>query len=117
MRSSVPLLRDLGLSVDWKVIGGDEDFFHATKALHNALQGGPHALSEAEQAAYRSCIEENAATLDGGYDFIVIHDPQPAGLLSAHGKGRRQLGMALPHRHYRAQPRRLAVHGPVPGGL
>jgi trehalose synthase len=86
LRSSVPLLRDLGLSVDWKVIGGDEDFFHATKALHNALQGGPRALSESEQAAYRSCIEENAATLDGGYDFIVIHDPQPAGLLHAHGK-------------------------------
>jgi trehalose synthase len=87
LRSSVPLLRDLGLTVDWKVIGGDEDFFHATKALHNALQGGPNALSDTERAAYRRCIEENAATLDGGYDFIIIHDPQPAGLLQAHGKG------------------------------
>ena len=87
LRSSVPLLRDLGLTVDWKVIGGDEDFFHATKALHNALQGAPRGLSDAEQAAYRQCIQENAATLDGGYDFIVIHDPQPAGLLQAHGKG------------------------------
>jgi trehalose synthase len=38
LRSSVPLLRDLGLTVDWKVIGGDEAFFHATKTLHNALQ-------------------------------------------------------------------------------
>jgi trehalose synthase len=87
LRSCVPLLHDLGLTVDWKVIGGDEKFFHATKALHNALQGAPHALSDAERAAYRRCIEENAATLDGGYDFIVIHDPQPAGLLEAHGKG------------------------------
>jgi trehalose synthase len=87
LRSSVPLLRDLGLTVDWKVIGGDEDFFHATKALHNALQGAPRGLSDPEQAAYRQCIQENAATLDGGYDFIVIHDPQPAGLLEAHGKG------------------------------
>jgi trehalose synthase len=87
LRSSVPLLRDLGLAVDWKVIGGDQDFFHATKALHNALQGAPRALSDAEQAAYRQCIQENAATLDGSYDFVVIHDPQPAGLLAAHGKG------------------------------
>ncbi|MDE3070440.1 MAG: glycosyltransferase [Acidobacteriota bacterium] len=86
LRSSVPLLRDLGLSVDWKVIGGDKDFFGATKALHNALQGGEHALTDAEQAAYRRCIEENASSLDGSYDFIVVHDPQPAGLLSAHGK-------------------------------
>jgi trehalose synthase len=87
LRSSVPLLRDLGLTVDWKVIGGDEDFFHATKALHNALQGAPRGLSDAEQAAYMRCVQENAATLDGGYDFIIIHDPQPAGLLEAHGKG------------------------------
>jgi trehalose synthase len=87
LRSSVPLLRDLGLTVDWKVIGGDETFFHATKALHNGLQGAPRPLSQAERTAYRRCIEENAATLDGGYDFIVIHDPQPAGLLEAHGRG------------------------------
>lgn len=87
LRSSVPLLRDLGLQVDWKVIGGNPDFFHATKALHNALQGAPGSLSEAEGAVYRECVQENAATLDGDYDFIVVHDPQPVGLLQAHGKG------------------------------
>jgi len=87
LRSSVPLLRDLGLTVDWKVIGGDEDFFHATKALHNALQGAQRSLSDAERAAYMRCVQENAATLDGDYDFIIVHDPQPAGLLQAHGKG------------------------------
>jgi trehalose synthase len=85
LRSCVPLLRNLGLTVDWKVIGGDQDFFHATKALHNSLQGGPQALTEDEQNAYRRCIQENAATLDGSYDFIIVHDPQPAGLLRAHG--------------------------------
>ncbi|HEX5308997.1 MAG TPA: glycosyltransferase [Solirubrobacteraceae bacterium] len=88
LRSSVPLLRDLGLHVDWNVIGGNPDFFHATKALHNALQGAPRPLTEAEQTAYQDCVQENAATLDGDYDFIVIHDPQPVGLLQAHGKGR-----------------------------
>lgn len=88
LRSSVPLLRDLGLRVDWKVIGGNPDFFHATKALHNALQGARRSLSDAERAAYQGCLQENAETLDGDYDFIVIHDPQPVGLLQAHGKGR-----------------------------
>ncbi|HYB24944.1 MAG TPA: glycosyltransferase [Solirubrobacteraceae bacterium] len=87
LRSCVPLARDLGLSVDWKVIGGNAEFFHATKALHNALQGAPEHLSEAQQAAYRQCAEENASTLDGAYDYIVVHDPQPVGLLQAHGKG------------------------------
>ena len=46
LRSSVPLLRDLGLTVDWKVIAGSQEFFRATKALHNALQG---ALAEPER--------------------------------------------------------------------
>ncbi len=87
LRSGVPLLRDLGLSVDWKVIGGNPDFFHATKALHNGLQGASRALRAAERHAYDACMRENAASLDGGYDFIVIHDPQPVGLLQACGKG------------------------------
>lgn len=87
LRSSVPLLHDLGLTVDWKVIAGSQDFFHATKALHNALQGSPRSLTDREQAAYLDCARENAKNLDGDYDFIVVHDPQPAGLLSMHGKG------------------------------
>ena len=87
LRSSVPLLRDLGLAVDWQVLGGSPEFFRATKALHNALQGAPHSLSQAEQKAYLDCTRENAPRLDDGYDFIVVHDPQPAALLSVHGRG------------------------------
>jgi trehalose synthase len=86
LRSSVPLLRDLGLTVDWKVIGGSPAFFRATKALHNALQGSEQALTEAERSAYLQCTHENAPLLDGSYDFVVVHDPQPAGLLGVHGK-------------------------------
>jgi trehalose synthase len=87
LRSSVPLLRDLGLSVDWQVLGGSPEFFHATKVLHNALQGASHSLSAAERQAYLDCTRENAPKLDHGYDFVVIHDPQPAALLSVHGAG------------------------------
>ena len=54
LRSGVPLLRDLGLVVDWKVIGGNQDFFQATKALHNALQGAPRSLSDSQRAAYQA---------------------------------------------------------------
>ncbi len=86
LRSCVPLLRDLGLQVDWKVMPGDQDFFRATKALHNALQGSPRPLTTAEQAAYLDWTRQNAASLDGSYDFVIVHDPQPAGLLAAHGK-------------------------------
>ena len=87
LRSAVPLLRDLGLDVDWEVISGSPEFFGATKALHNGLQGANTPLSEPDRAAYLDCSRENAAALDGGYDFVIVHDPQPAALLSMHGKG------------------------------
>jgi trehalose synthase len=87
LRSCVPLLRDLGLAVDWKVIAGSPDFYRATKALHNGLQGAPGELVEADRKAYLDCAAENAAILDGGYDFVFVHDPQPAALLALHGRG------------------------------
>jgi trehalose synthase len=87
LRSSVPLLRDLGLTIDWKVITGSQDFFRSTKALHNALQGSTETLTDLERTAYVNCTRENAPLLDDSYDFVVVHDPQPAALLSLHGKG------------------------------
>ncbi|HYM54771.1 MAG TPA: glycosyltransferase [Solirubrobacteraceae bacterium] len=87
LRSSVPLLRDLGLAVDWKVISGSQEFFRATKALHNGLQGARETPNDSERAAYLECAQENAGSLDGDRDFVVVHDPQPAALLAIHGKG------------------------------
>src|SRR5215207_11353439 len=45
LRSEVPLLRDLGLVADWKLITGDEAFFAVTKTIHNGLQGAPRELT------------------------------------------------------------------------
>jgi trehalose synthase len=87
LRSGVPLLRDLGLDVEWHVISGDESFFRVTKAIHNGLQGDAHGLSEAERAAYLATSARNAELLGDGWDFVVVHDPQPAAILPLHGKG------------------------------
>jgi len=87
LRSEVPLLNDLGLHADWKVIGGDDAFFRATKALHNGLQGAALALSREERAVYHAANTRNAAQLDDRYDFIFVHDPQPAAIHSLRGKG------------------------------
>jgi trehalose synthase len=82
----VPLLRDLGLSVDWSVIAGQAEFFSATKAIHNGLQGGQAGLSDDEQAVYLDCTAENAAAIEGTYDFVIVHDPQPAAILDIVGR-------------------------------
>ncbi len=87
LRSVVPLLNDLGLVVDWKVISGDDRFFQVTKTLHNGLQGAPRDLSDDERAIYRANVEQNAAQFTENYDVIFVHDPQPAAILPFHGKG------------------------------
>jgi trehalose synthase len=87
LRSGIPILNDLGLVAEWKVISGDETFFSVTKAIHNGLQGAERSLTESERATYAATSERNAALLEEEYDVIVVHDPQPAGILSIHGKG------------------------------
>ncbi len=87
LRSLVPLLNDLGLSADWRIISGDERFFQVTKAIHNGLQGDARDLTDADRAVYLEHAEACAAAFDEGYDFVVLHDPQPAALLSFRDKG------------------------------
>ncbi|HEY7890787.1 MAG TPA: glycosyltransferase [Solirubrobacteraceae bacterium] len=87
LRSVVPLLNNVGLRCDWKVISASQEFFGATKALHNGLQGSPLQLSDADKAAYLQCSRENAGALEDGYDFVIVHDPQPAAMAQLHGKG------------------------------
>ncbi|MBN1208223.1 MAG: glycosyltransferase [Myxococcaceae bacterium] len=80
LRSSVPLLNDLGLVAEWQLIRGDASFFQVTKRLHNALQGDATELSESEKAIYLAHSQLNASHLSADYDFIIVHDPQPAAL-------------------------------------
>ena len=87
LRSEIPLLRDLGIAADWSIIRGDDRFFSVTKAIHNGLQGGTRSLTGAERAEYLRHSRENAALLDGDYDLVVVHDPQPLALRHFHGNG------------------------------
>jgi trehalose synthase len=76
----VPLMRDVGLECEWQVIYGREEFFNATKLMHNALQGAPQDLDEEQWATWCSYNEMNARELSAGWDVCVVHDPQPAAL-------------------------------------
>jgi trehalose synthase len=76
----VPLMRDVGLECEWQVIYGREEFFNATKLMHNALQGAPQDLDEEQWATWMSYNEMNARELSGGWDVCLVHDPQPAAL-------------------------------------
>jgi trehalose synthase len=85
----VPLMRDAGLETEWCVIWGQDEFFQVTKTIHNALQGSPEGLGEVEREIYASYNRRNAAELTDEYDFVIVHDPQPAALIEhAPGAGR-----------------------------
>jgi trehalose synthase len=76
----VPLMRDVGLDCEWQVIYGREEFFNATKLMHNALQGAPQDLDEEQWETWRRYNEMNARELSDGWDVCLVHDPQPAAL-------------------------------------
>jgi len=76
----VPLMSDVGIDVEWQVMLGREEFYNVTKQLHNALQGDPHDLTPEQWQIFAKYNELNSRELDGDWDVIIVHDPQPAAI-------------------------------------
>lgn len=81
----VPLLSELEVPTRWDVITGGDDFFEVTKAFHNALHGTSYELTKAAQEIFLMYNEQNRGQLHFGEDLVVIHDPQPVGLIRSKG--------------------------------
>jgi trehalose synthase len=86
LRSEIPLLRDLGLAADWKLITGDDRFFAITKAMHDGLQGAARELTPAQREVYLANSVRNAQLLEEQYDLVVVHDPQPLAIRKFHNR-------------------------------
>jgi trehalose synthase len=84
----VPLMRDVGVDAHWHVIFGKEEFYNATKLLHNSLQGAEETLSDEQWELFDEINAMNAEGLQGEWDVVIVHDPQPIGLL----RGAKQKG-------------------------
>ena len=78
----VPLMNDIGLDAHWQVILGREEFFNVTKLMHNSLQGDRRAIDDQQWEVFEAYNAMNAQDLEGEWDYIIVHDPQPAGLLA-----------------------------------
>ncbi len=79
--------RAAGVDARWLVFEGDPLFFATTKRIHNLIHGMPGdggELGHAERANFEALAEKNFETfkplLREG-DIVVIHDPQPAGMI------------------------------------
>jgi trehalose synthase len=107
--TQVALLNDLGIETAWQVIEGADDFFTVTKFAHNGLQGHQVPWTEHMESIYLDRCRANAARVAEGYDFVIVHDPQPAGILPVLEEEGRRKGMWL----WRCHIDLTAPHRPV----
>ena len=95
---------DVGIEAEWQVMLGREEFYNATKRMHNALQGNPSDLTPEEVEVYERYNELNAKEVSGrlGRDHRArpAAGPHPPARAGEGG----QVGLALPHRPLDAQP-------------
>jgi trehalose synthase len=89
LQTLLAYVRGAGIDARWLVIEGDPEFFAITKRIHNGLYGSPGDggdLGPAEHQHYERVLAANAdglrAVMRAG-DVVVVHDPQPAGLVAA----------------------------------
>jgi len=79
----VPLMADAGVPTRWDVITGGDDFFEVTKGFHNALHGARYEPTPQAFDIFRAYQQQNLQQMRFDEDFVVIHDPQPIGLIEA----------------------------------
>jgi trehalose synthase len=78
-----------GVDARWEVISGNDQFFALTKRLHNNLHSAPGdggELGDAERRIYEDTLAPNLEQFLGMVrpcDVVIIHDPQPGGLIPA----------------------------------
>jgi trehalose synthase len=81
LAAKVPMMNELGLKVTWDVLEGNPAFFDMTKRMHNALHGAPVWLDRESWRVYEEVTLKNHALPKSDVDLVIIHDPQPAGLV------------------------------------
>lgn len=77
----VPLMSDLGIEAEWRIIHGTHDFFNVTKKFHNALQGEEINFSDLKKSVYTTTNKRFLSYSGIDHDVVVVHDPQPLPLI------------------------------------
>lgn len=86
LNSLTPLMNNLGLDADWRVLHATPDLYHLTKKMHNGLQGEPVSLSDREKEVYMRASQNFSVYAKIDHDLVIIHDPQPLPLIDFYKK-------------------------------
>lgn len=81
LRSTVPLLRDVGLDVRWLAVAGDDRADAAARAVGDALRGGEPGPPE-DLTGWRERGVEAAAEVPRATDVVVVHGVEALALLA-----------------------------------
>lgn len=82
LNSSVPLMSDLGLDVQWQVVRSSEEDLPVARAMYQAL-GGIHTEWTHEMTErWQRYASMNADLLTEPFDTIIVHDPEPLAMRS-----------------------------------
>lgn len=82
LNTLVFLMNDAGIPTGWRTLVGSQSFFKITKGIHNGLQGKDGDFNAARKKVYLEYCDRNSIinhVLD--HDAVVIHDPQPLGMI------------------------------------
>jgi len=82
LRSSSPLLCDLGLDWRWQIVRADEEATQVNKMMYRALAGGRVEWTDETTEAWRRYTTMNAELLNEDFDVVVVHDLQPVAIRS-----------------------------------
>jgi trehalose synthase len=84
--SLVPLMNNVGIEADWRILRGSPDLFTITKKFHNALQGDSINLSDIKKQLYVGANEAFSTYCHIEHECVIIHDPQPLPLIRFYKK-------------------------------
>jgi trehalose synthase len=87
LRRLIPMMNALGVEARWEVIAGTQEFAAVVKRLTNALQGRDEKITDDMYHTYLEINERNAKALKLDADMVMIHDPQPVGIVDHRAGG------------------------------
>ncbi|MBD3164260.1 glycosyltransferase [Candidatus Woesearchaeota archaeon] len=87
LNTLVFLMNDLNIDTGWRILLGSQSFFKITKGIHNSLQGKEWKMSNNKKKIYLDYCRRNAIINHiSDHDMIIIHDPQPLGMVASYDK-------------------------------
>jgi len=87
LNTLVFLMNDISIDTGWRILLGSHSFFKITKGIHNALQGKKWKMTPSRKSTYLEYCQRNSIINHiKAHDIVIIHDPQPLGMVQEYEK-------------------------------